>query len=262
MSNLNHFYYKYYFLDYVSKNIEIKRRPKYSNEYVFDQISRVNRNGICWNALECDCHFTTIYKRFIFWSTNNIFEKVYNLIRDEYLTKQRHSVYKNLYIDTMAIKNWKGIDCIGRCKKYKFKNATNISFICDANKMPIGIHVISGNTHDANTIIDTLNSINFDVLDKRLKIKLMADKGYIKNKLFKKYLYDEYNVKLIPQHKKNMIPNTNNEKLLLKKRYKVEHLNANILHYNRIHIRFDKYVRNYKSFIFLASGIMIANFLQ
>ena len=261
MKNLTDYYYKYFFLDYVSKNIKTKRRPKYSNEYVFDQIIKVNKNGTCWNALECVCHFTTIYKRFIYWSTNNIFEKVYKLIRDEYLQKQKHYIYKHMYIDTMAIKNWKGIDCIGRSKKYKFKNATNISFISDNNKMPVGIHVISGNTHDANTITDTLDSINFGILDKRLKIKLMADKGYIKNKKYKKYLYDVYNIKLISHHRKNMIPNTRHEKLLLKKRCKVEHLNASVLHHNRIHIRFDKYVRNYKSFIFLTCASMIAKFL-
>ena len=57
---------------------------------------------------------------------------------------------KNLYIDNMSIKNWKGSECIELYKKFKFKNATNISIVIDKNILPLSIHTISGNTHDSS----------------------------------------------------------------------------------------------------------------
>lgn len=261
MPVLLHHYFKYYLLNYISINLPSKRKLKYSNEYVFNYIWKVNVCGLCWNAIDCICHYTTIYKRFIYWSTNNIFQKVYLQIRDTYLKQQKHYIYKSLYIDTMSIKNWKGIDAIGRDNKFKFKNATKISYICDENSLPIAIYATKGSVHDSSTIIETINTINLSILDKRIKINLIADKGYIKNNVFKQHLYDKYGFKLITPNRNNMNKrNTCREKKLLHNRYKIEHVNGKTLNCNRIQIRFDKYITNFRSFIYMTCINMICKF--
>jgi len=56
--------------------------------------------------------------------------------------------------------------------------------------------------------------------------------------------------------------NTKKEKYLLSKRYKVEHTNNLLLNYNRVQTRFDKYINNYASFIYLTCANMISKFLH
>ena len=159
----------------------------------------------------------------------------------------------------MSIKNRKRAECIGLCKKFKLKNATNISIIVDENILPISIHTISGNTHDSNTIIDTIKNINFSLFDKRIKIKLIADKGYIKDDHYKNKLYKNYGIKLITPFRKNMSKkNSKKEKELLSKRYKVEYTNNLILNCNRIQTRFDKKINHFNSFIFITCANMIS----
>jgi transposase len=45
---------------------------------------------------------------------------------------------------------------------------------------------------------------------------------------------------------------TQSEKELLKKRIKVEHVNAHLKQYRRLAIRYDKYSNNYEGFLHLA----------
>jgi len=173
----NH-YFRHKLLEYISNNLGTRRKPKYNNEYILDIIWKINSTGICWNSVDSICHYTTAYKRFIFWTNNNVFKLTYEQIRDEYIKKQTYHNYKNLYIDTMTIKNRKGVECIGRCKKIKFKNGNKISLIVDEILMPVGLYITSGNIHDSKTISNTLDSINLSLIDKRIKINLMADKYY------------------------------------------------------------------------------------
>lgn len=259
MPVLLNYFFKQKILKYIYDNFKVKRTPKYSNEIILDIIWEINSTGICWNAVKSKCHFTTAYKRFVFWSKNNVFKNTYKIIRDEYIAKQKFHTYKNLYIDSMSIKNRKGSECIGSCKKFKFKNATNISIIVDENILPISIHTISGNTHDSSTIIDTIKNINFSLFDKRIKINMIADKGYIKNDYYKNKLYKNYGIKLITPFRKNMLKkNSKQEKELLSKRYKVEHTNNLILNCNRIQTIFDKKIDHFNSFIFITCTNMIS----
>ena len=85
--------------------------------------------------------------------------------------------------------------------------------------------------------------------------------GYIKDDKFKIQLYNTYGIKLITPYRKNMKKCiTKKQKEQLYNRYKVEHTNNNTLNCNRIQVRFDKYISNFKSFIYLTCTNMICKF--
>jgi len=48
------------------------------------------------------------------------------------------------------------------------------------------------------------------------------------------------------------VQNTDEETLMLKKRYKIENLFAKIKVFNRVHIRRDKLIASYMGFVYLA----------
>lgn len=123
MINLSHREHNY--ISYISKYIDTlinkKRRPKYTTEYYMEHIYYVLKTGIQWNNLICASHYTTIYKKFIKWNTENIFNKVYS----ELLTKYIHDTdITSTYIDSTHIKNINGKDCIGLNHYDRFRKST------------------------------------------------------------------------------------------------------------------------------------------
>ena len=53
MPVIQNYYFKQYLLDYIASNLKVKRKPKYSNQYVLDIIWKVNACGICWSKMRC-----------------------------------------------------------------------------------------------------------------------------------------------------------------------------------------------------------------
>ena len=89
-------------------------------------------------------------------------------------------------------------------------------------------NIIKTLPHDSKSILPSINQINNDDVNKNIKYNLVGDKGFIINT---KYIPS--NVNLIAVKRNNQIvKNTIEEKLILKKRYKIENLFAKIKVFN------------------------------
>lgn len=215
---------------------------KYSNEY----------------ASKKKYHYKTINNVHLLWSKMGIYKKAYDEITQN---NSLCNITKNLYIDATLIINKSGIENIGfGCGESRKKKFTSLTAVCNENTKPVIIFPnisnkktiehnnkeININTlpHDSKGIIQAINKIK--TLN---KYNLIGDAGYIydNNKI------NNDNVCLITNKRKNM-KNQNNceEKILLKKRYKIENLFAKIKSFNRIHVRRDKLIHSYMSFVYLA----------
>lgn len=125
-------------------------------------------------------------------------------------------------VDSTFIMNKFGKECIARNKFFKNKNCNKVSFVTDINGIPISVLIKTGNTHDLNFINDHIDDLM--VISKKHPTKtftLLADKGYISNKLKETLLKKRYN--LIFPSKKNMKSDLSLNKVLYRKRIYVEH---------------------------------------
>jgi len=152
------------------------------------------------------------------------------------------------------IKNYKGIDCLGRNHYDRNRKGTKLSIVCDKNKIPLSVSFYGSNIHDTKTIDNTLKNINTEIFaDRRKTINIVGDKGYIINNEHKKIIYNRFKINLITPYRKNQNKkNTNNEKQILKKRYIVEHLFNDLDKFKYIKDRHNKFLQYYESFLFLA----------
>jgi len=102
--------------------------------------------------------------------------------------------------------------------------------------------------HDSKSILPSINQINNNNENRNIKYNIAEDKGFI---IDTKDIPP--NVNLITIKRRNQhIQNTVGEKLILKKRYKIENLFAKIKVFNRVHIRRDKLIASYMGFVYLA----------
>ena len=87
--------------------------------------------------------------------------------------------------------NKKGIECIGKSKKLKFKNATKIYIIVDNNGIILAVKIYPANKNDSTITKDTIDSMSIKTISSRKFPKyLIGDKGYtskdVKNRIKKK----------------------------------------------------------------------------
>ena len=58
-------------------------------------------------------------------------------------------------MDSTDVLNKKGIECIGKSKKLKFKNATKINIIVDNNGIILAVKIYPANKNDSTITKDT-----------------------------------------------------------------------------------------------------------
>ena len=84
-----------------------------------------------------------------------------------------------------------------------------------------------------------------------MPINIIGDKGYIINENDKIKLLKKKVVIITPKRKNQKIKTTTEEKVKLKKRYKVENLFSKIKAYNRIHVIKDRLMSTYMGFVYM-----------
>jgi transposase len=247
--------YKNIILKIVEERCPTKRKHKYSNEYYFDMMIHVLRDVTSWKALGRlhkgkAYHYKTIHGKYLQWCRLNIFE-------DAYLTgirkiTQRYSCHStiDLFIDGTLINNKYGreLTAYGRNKK---KKVTNVSVICNENKLPLSVTFYKGSTHDIKTMNESIDKLNKII--KYRKVNLIADKGYI-SKAKQEELIKQKIQLIFPYRKNQKKRNTKREKTKIKKRQVVEHANQKMKDYNRVYIRRDHLIVTYKGFVYMALG--------
>jgi hypothetical protein len=253
-----------------------KGRKKIYDNNTFFYYSFINllQNGQTWKSMNNICSYSTYYRKFNLWTNNKVFINVYkifiNFLKNNKILKYKD--LKNIFIDTTNIRNKHGLDYIQRNYCDKGKNGTKISVIVSKSGIPLSSLLTPNNIHDINTVISTINNsyINLN------KSKLGGDKGYISKKIMNE-LKNNYNITFITHKRKkrrtkeeilydknNKIKHkeekdTNKNIKFLKKRVVVENMFSWIKNNKRIQIRYDKYYKNYESFVNLAFIKLITN---
>jgi hypothetical protein len=130
--------------------------------------------------------------------------------------------------------------------------------------------IYNGSSYDSKILDNQLDGF-INIFPKLLNNKniMLGDAGYDSKQLKDKVANNNIGILLTAKNKRN-IKNKNkldalklsdNEKKLLKKRIKVEHLNAQLKQYKRVSIRYDKFSTNYRQFIHLACIDIIIRFI-
>ena len=237
------------------KNIDpYKKHIGYPNKYNYDfyikQIITVTINGLSWNKLSLIINIDTdlIRKKYNKWVKLDLFTKVNNIILKQYNKKHK---YKTLFIDSTNIINISG--CFNFGYNIKNKKSIKISVLVDHNKIPHITDISKGSIHDAK-IMETV--INNKLNNNKHNFNLVGDKGYIKNKDYVNTLKDTNIITLITPTRINSKQNniiSDNNKILLKERYKVENFFSLLKRgYKRIIIINDKTLSNYYGFLNIA----------
>lgn len=261
-------------IEYVNEfkkivNIKCKpiRKAKYTTEYYLYNIILVLKDLQKWESLnlihteKAIFHYKTIQDKHLEWSNLNIYEETYRILLNKYkLSKLKKSANLILFIDSALIYNKNGSEKIGYGQNPK-KKETKISAICDKDKniystiiTKINHKTINKNTliDDAHTVEDSLKNL-FELNFKTNKIKLVGDKGYARKAEDKIKIFNEFNTELKYPHRCNQKIKTPEEtKILLKKRYVIENVFAQLKSFDRICMRKDKLASTYKGFLFLA----------
>ena len=210
--------------------------------------------------LNCECHYTSIYKKYTEWVKLQVFKNVYNILLDEYLSK---NIIKNTYIDSSHIKNVSGSDSIGRNHYDRFRNSTKIHLIIDDNRIPINYAFTGGNVNDSK-MTEPLSKklIKINKKDNRRIINLVGDKGYVNYKLQEKLQKEKVNL-YTPLKKNNK--KIKNKDAYMKQynkfnRISIENMFCRLDKFKRIQLRYEKKIINLEGFHLLAFIQIIYNY--
>ena len=193
-----------------------------------------------------------IRKKYIKWVKLGIFTNANNIILKQYTKKHK---YNSLFIDSTNIVNFSGCLNFGFNIKNKNKQSIKVSVMVDHNKIPHVIDVSKGSIYDAK-IMETV--INDKITNTKNPYNLVADKGYIKNNNYIENIKKNKNITLITPIRVNSKKEiSNNDKLLLRERFKVEHFFSLLKRgYKRISIINDKTLLSYTSFLNIAISLI------
>jgi putative transposase len=233
---------------------------KYSLDLIINEILYFFKSGVSWRMLRSEINHKTLYWHYSRFIKNRIFIKLFNKIKNKYLNKfirDDKTSIQTTYIDSTIIYNKYGVNKIGRNKFYKNKKTTKISLLTDINGFPLSLFFMKGNHHDSRVFNKHIKDAIL-VMPKK-KLKIIADKAYSSKKTYT--FLDLNNIKhIIPPRKNMKIKKTYvYDKKEYIKRIKIEHIFGRLKMYKRISCRYDKLLRNYSGFVYLALSIISIN---
>jgi transposase len=185
----------------IPKKVNSIGRPVKCDEKTYiDAIFYVLTSGIGWNYIRgYPVTGDAIRKKFIYWSSYNIFKYAYVILVNIYL--EFNINVDKLFLDASHIKNIFGKDCVGKNVYDRFRKSTKLSIITDVEGIPISMAVGPGNTHDSKMIKDTLklfDDIDVTYYDTQY---LIADKGYYGSNI-SEMICNEYKMILVTPDKR------------------------------------------------------------
>lgn len=219
------------------------------------------KKGISYRCLHhlnnSTMHWSTIHKFHIKLANHDVFNLFHTKIISDYLVITDNKI-KKFYIDSAFILNKGGIDKVTYNAQVKKHKTGKISLVADEFNVVIDVCVGNSNKHDAKYAIDHIDNlqINHPSIMTNDNV-LIGDGGYdsdnIRNCLSQSNfgkLICEYNNRNTKNPKK-IKTNNGYDKMLLQSRSKIEHTNNTMKQYKKVNIRYDKYIKNYKSNVML-----------
>jgi len=248
-SILNHKILKKYYINTFPNS-------KYSLDLIIEDILFVLKSGVSWRDSRSAVNWQSLFWHFQRFVKFNIFKSIFHQLRNLY--SKRNSIELQI-IDSTFVMNKFGKNKIARNKFFKNKNCNKVSIISDSSGIPLSVLINTGNVHDLSFVEKHVSDLF--VLTKKIKsITLLADKGYVSNKVKNSIKLRKY-ILMYP-NKVNMIEQNNIDSKLYKKRINVEHTFQKLKLFKRIQLRYDSNVSSYFSFIFMACSFLIFRKLQ
>lgn len=234
---------------------KLGRKNIYPLTHDIETFGYVLKTGIAWRDLRTPLHWSTYYKKFKTWSDHGLFKLAHSAMiklaeKKKLLNKDN---LKTLFIDSTMIKNFKGIDLLGKNHYDRNRKGNKVTLLISTNGIPISISLTTANVHDLHQVIPTLDN-------SRIQFKnsaLVADGAYV-SKMLKTQLKSR-KIKFITPYKKNQkLKNTKSELDLIKKRYLVENVFSWIQNYRRLRVRYEKNYLTYIEFYYFGLSEVIA----
>ena len=264
-------------INYINSDIKLKNifnhsNRKYNLKVLLKYIIQMLNTGLSYrniiNYTNNKIHWNTIYKFAIKLKKYNIITLSYYETVNKYINKNMVKKANILLTDTTLISNKLGIDNIGYNPQNPKHKVSKISLISDENGIPLIADIYNGSSYDSKILDNQLDGF-INIFPKLLNNKniMLGDAGYDSKQLKDKIANNNIGILLTAKNKRNIknkldaLKLSDNEKKLLKKRIKVEHLNAQLKQYKRVSIRYDKFSTNYRQFIHLACIDIIIKFI-
>lgn len=249
-------------INHINNNEKLNKifnhyNKKYKNEELLDCILYILKTGISFRNINkyTKINWNTIYKYFIKLGKYKIIEDTYiNNVR-KYL-KELEKPSKFILSDTSLINNKLGIDCISYNPQLKKHKSTKISIITDNFNVPLIVNTYESKINDALILNNQLDKFynNFPNINNKI---FLGDAAY-DSSVLKSKIKDLFESQLLtPKNKRNIKDITKKEnielnlidKLILKSRIFIEHTINQIKKLKRLTVRYDKYIKNYNTFL-------------
>lgn len=164
--------------NYHKKYVHPNKNRKYDATDIVTEIIYFLQSGVSYAQYRGPINAKSLNRHILFLASNEIFQKVYKLFLNSYLSKNAHTKLKYQSIDSTIVINKNGKENLGRNVLMKGKNSYKISVISDTNRIPLTICVSSGNEHDAKIAITNCNNHTFTTNNPKIKPYMLGDKGY------------------------------------------------------------------------------------
>lgn len=264
-------------LDKNLKSIFNHPNRKYNLKLLLKYVIQLLISGLSYRSItdytNKKIHWNTIYKFVIKLQQYNVISLTYYDTVNKYISKNLKNNKNNkniLLTDTTLISNKLGIDNIGYNPQNPKHKVSKVSLITDVNGIPLAANIYKGSMSDSKILDMQLD----EFIIKHPKILtnnniLLGDAGYDSNKLKNKVININIGKLLTARNKRNIkdknkleaLKLSDKEKELLKKRIKVEHINAQLKKYKRLSLRYDKYSINYNLFLHLSCIDIILKYI-
>ena len=207
-------------------------------------------------------------KKFNYWAINNVFRDTFHIIQQ---IKQSNLVKNmnincetlNCFLDATNIRNINGSyklnnsngkTLLGRIYCDKYKRGLKVTTVITDKNYLLDVIVSNGGAHDIKVVPHIYDNIKKNYKsNKRHRINIISDKGYISEPLTDKFNKLKMNY-ITPNknYKKDKDKPKKKDHPLLKKRHLVENHFAHMKQNTRIRFVYDKLVRNYTAFLYLS----------
>ena len=233
--------------------------------------SRFNKKDDDFPLTDNDIKGKTLHQKHMEYVQYGVYDEFYKYQLTNYFKRNRCSKLKYLSIDTTFVPNKLGTENISHNGFYHNKTGIKISFIVDANGVPIAIRLFSGNISDNTSFEETYQNLLIDLSDTdkykhtKYERKFLCDSAYDSLRQHINELgYDA----IIPQNKRNTknqnkkIHMTNKEKKHYANRKIVENTNSWIKQYPILNFCYEKTLISYMGLLLLALSIILFNKIQ
>jgi len=240
---------------------------KYDITLIINEIYYILKTGLSWRNYRGPINYNTLFYYNNKLSKERIFEKAYIKLLNDYYKTNKQTKLKYQLIDTTFIRNKLGSENISLNKFYRNKKCSKISLLTDELGIPISIIYDKGSKADISFTKENINKTLIKINTKKymnnnkFKQTLLADKGYTSKQLKDDLSKEGYKI-IVPPKKNSKNIFQIEDKIIYKKRMKIEQIFSRLKQYRRIDTRYERKTINYISFVYASLIKIVSNIIK